>query len=66
MSTLNILTNALTVVGMIVVMLLCRWDFTLIALAVTPFLAVFVTWVNKAVKAAVTEVRTPREAALTG
>jgi subfamily B ATP-binding cassette protein MsbA len=58
MSTLNILTNTLTVVGMIVVMLLCRWDFTLIALAVTPFLAVFVTRVNKAVKAAVTEVRT--------
>jgi ABC-type multidrug transport system fused ATPase/permease subunit len=58
MSTLNILTNTLTVVGMIVVMLLCRWDFTLIALAVTPFLAVFVTRVNKTVKAAVTEVRT--------
>jgi ABC-type multidrug transport system fused ATPase/permease subunit len=58
MSTLNILTNSLTVVGMIVVMLLCRWDFTLIALAVTPFLAVFVMRVNKAVKAAVKEVRT--------
>jgi ABC-type multidrug transport system fused ATPase/permease subunit len=58
MSTLNILTNTLTVVGMIVVMLLCRWDFTLIALAVTPFLAVFVMRVNKAVKAAVKEVRT--------
>ena len=38
-ATLNMFTNTLTVVGMIVVMLLCRWDFTLIALAVTPLLS---------------------------
>jgi ABC-type multidrug transport system fused ATPase/permease subunit len=57
-STLNIFTNTLTVAGMIVVMLLCRWDFTLIALAVTPLLAVFVVRVNRAVKTAVAEVRT--------
>jgi subfamily B ATP-binding cassette protein MsbA len=56
-STLNIVTNSLTVVGMIVVMLLCRWDFTLIALAVTPLLGIFVLRVNKAVKTAVKEVR---------
>src|SRR6201999_1969337 len=57
-ATLNIFTNALTVVGMVIVMLLCRWDFTLIALAVTPLLAIFVLRVNKAIRTAVREVRT--------
>jgi subfamily B ATP-binding cassette protein MsbA len=57
-STLNIFTNALTVVGMVVVMLLCRWDFALIALAVTPLLAIFVVRVNRAIRTAVKEVRT--------
>ena len=56
-STLNIFTNTLTVVGMIVVMFLLRWDFTLIALAVTPLLAMFVLRVNRAVRTAVKEVR---------
>jgi ABC-type multidrug transport system fused ATPase/permease subunit len=57
-STLNMFTNTLTVVAMVVVMFLCRWDFTLIAIAVTPLLAVFVIRVNKAIKTAVKEVRT--------
>ena len=57
-STLNIFTNTLTVVGMVVVMFLCRWDFTLIALGVTPLLAIFVLRVNKAIRKAVKEVRT--------
>jgi ABC-type multidrug transport system fused ATPase/permease subunit len=57
-STLNIVTNTLTLVGMITVMLFCRWDFTLIALAVTPLLAIFVSRVNKAIRMAVKEVRT--------
>jgi ABC-type multidrug transport system fused ATPase/permease subunit len=57
-STLNSFTSSLTVVGMIVVMLLCRWDFALIALAVTPLVAVFVLRVNKAIRTAVKEVRT--------
>jgi ABC-type multidrug transport system fused ATPase/permease subunit len=57
-STLNILTDALTVVAMVVVMLLLRWDFALIALAVTPILIVFLVRINKAIKTAVTEVRT--------
>ena len=56
-STLNMFTNILTVIAMVVVMFLCRWDFTLIALAATPLLAVFVIRVNKAVKTAVKEVR---------
>ena len=58
MSTLNILTDAISLIGMIVVMFLLRWDFALIAVAVTPLLAVFVVRVNKAVRAAVRDVRT--------
>jgi ABC-type multidrug transport system fused ATPase/permease subunit len=56
-STLNIFTDSLTLVGMIVVMFCLRWDFALIALAVTPFLAVFVVRVNKAIRMAVKDVR---------
>ncbi|MDT5130975.1 MAG: hypothetical protein QOE41_286, partial [Mycobacterium sp.] len=56
-STLSIFTNTLTLVGMIVVMLLCRWDFALFAVTVTPLLALFVVRVNKAVRTAVKEVR---------
>ena len=57
-STLNIVTDALTLVTMIVVMFLLRWDFALIALAVAPLLIIFLIRVNKAIKTAVTEVRT--------
>ncbi|MBV8967332.1 MAG: ABC transporter ATP-binding protein, partial [Mycobacteriaceae bacterium] len=57
-STLNIFTDTLTLVGMIVVMFWLHWDFALIALAVTPLLALFVVRVNRAVRTAVTEVRT--------
>jgi ABC-type multidrug transport system fused ATPase/permease subunit len=58
MSTLNIFTDSLTIVGMVVVMFWLRWDFALIALAVTPPLVIFILRVNKAIKTAVTEVRT--------
>jgi subfamily B ATP-binding cassette protein MsbA len=57
-STLTILTDTLSLIAMIVVMLWLRWDFALIALAVTPLLAVFVLRVNRAVRIAVKEVRT--------
>ena len=57
-STLNIFSSSLTVVGMVVVMFACRWDFALIAIAVTPLLAIFVLRINKAVRVAVKEVRT--------
>jgi ABC-type multidrug transport system fused ATPase/permease subunit len=57
-STLTIFTNTLTLVGMIVVMFCLRGDFALIALAVTPLLAIFVVRVNKAIRTAVKEVRT--------
>ena len=58
MSTLNIFTDSLTIVGMVVVMFWLRWDFALIALAVTPLLVIFVLRVNKAIRMAVKEVRT--------
>jgi ABC-type multidrug transport system fused ATPase/permease subunit len=54
-STLTIVTDVLSLAGMIVVMFLLRWDFALIALAVTPLLALFALRVNKAVRAAVSE-----------
>jgi subfamily B ATP-binding cassette protein MsbA len=57
-STLSIVTDTLSLLAMIVVMLLLRWDFALIALAVTPLLVAFALRVNKAVRTAVTEVRT--------
>jgi ABC-type bacteriocin/lantibiotic exporter with double-glycine peptidase domain len=51
-STLTILTDTLSLAAMVVVMLWLRWDFALIALAVTPLLAAFVLRVNKAVRTA--------------
>ena len=57
MSTLNIVTDLLTLVGMIIVMFWLHWDFALIALAVTPLLAIFIVRVNKAVRTAVKDVR---------
>ena len=57
-STLNVFTNTLTLVGMVVVMVLCRWDFALIAIAITPLLGVFILRVNKMIRTAVKEVRT--------
>lgn len=56
-ATLNVLTNTLTLVGMVVVMMLCRWDFALIAVAITPLLGIFVLRVNKAIRTSVKEVR---------
>jgi ABC-type multidrug transport system fused ATPase/permease subunit len=57
MSTLNMVTDSLTIVGMVALMFWLRPEFALIALAVTPFLAVFILRINKAIKAAVKEVR---------
>jgi ABC-type multidrug transport system fused ATPase/permease subunit len=57
-SALKMLTNVLTLLGMVVVMFRQRWDFALIAIAVTPLLAIIVLRANKAIRAAVKEVRT--------
>ena len=56
-STLNMFTDGLTLVAMVTVMFWLRWDFALIALAVTPLLAIFVVRVNKAIRTSVKEVR---------
>jgi subfamily B ATP-binding cassette protein MsbA len=56
-STLGIVTDLLTIVGMLALMLWLQWDFTLIALAIAPLLLLFVSRIRKAVKAATHEVR---------
>jgi ABC-type multidrug transport system fused ATPase/permease subunit len=56
-STLNILVDMLTIVCMLGLMFWLNWDFTLIAVGVTPFLLLFVSRFKKAVKKATHEVR---------
>jgi len=56
-STLGILVDLMTIVGMLGLMFYLNWDFALIAVAVTPFLLLFVSRFNKAVKSATREVR---------
>ena len=56
-STLSILVDLLTIVCMLGLMFWMNWDFTLIAVAVTPFLLLFVTRFKKSVKKATHEVR---------
>ncbi|MEI9981018.1 MAG: ABC transporter ATP-binding protein [Edaphobacter sp.] len=56
-STLDIMVDMLTIVCMLGLMFWLNWDFTLIAIAVTPLLLLFVIRFKKAVKAATHEVR---------
>src|SRR5271167_3291 len=56
-STLGILVDLFTIVGMLVLMFWLNWDFALIALGVTPFLLLFVSRFKRAVKKATHEVR---------
>ncbi len=56
-STLDILIDFLTIIGMLGVMIWLEFDFALIAVAVTPFLLLFVARLNRAVKRATHEVR---------
>jgi ABC-type multidrug transport system fused ATPase/permease subunit len=56
-STLDIAVDVLTIVGMLAIMFWLNWDFTLIAVAVTPFMLLFVGRFKKAVKKATHEVR---------
>ena len=57
-STLGILVDVLTIVSMLALMFWLNWNFTLIALAVTPFLLFFVFRFKKAIKKAMQAVRT--------
>ncbi len=56
-STSGLVTDMLTIIGMVIVMFALRWDFALIALTVLPFLAIFVFRVNGLIKNATREVR---------
>jgi subfamily B ATP-binding cassette protein MsbA len=54
---LKILLGILTVVGMLAVMLTLNWNFTLVALSVTPFLVLFIYRLRFAVSRATRDVR---------
>jgi ABC-type multidrug transport system fused ATPase/permease subunit len=56
-ATLDIAVDLLTIVGMLAIMFWLNWDFTLIAIAVTPFMLLFVGRFKKALKKATREVR---------
>jgi subfamily B ATP-binding cassette protein MsbA len=56
-STLDIVIDLITILFMIGLMFWLEWDFTLIAVAFTPFLLVFVFRFKRAVKAATRTVR---------
>ena len=56
-ATLGIVVDLFTIVAMLLIMFRMDLDFTLIALAVTPFLLLLVSRFNKAVKKATHEVR---------
>ncbi|EKS33230.1 ABC transporter ATP-binding protein [Afipia clevelandensis] len=56
-STLDILVDFITIVFMVGIMFWLDWDFTLIALGVTPFLLVFIFRLKKAVKEVTRAVR---------
>src|ERR1700741_4308688 len=56
-STLGIVVDLLTIVFMLGLMFWLDWDFTLIAIAVTPFLLLFVMRFKKAVKEVTKTVR---------
>jgi ABC-type multidrug transport system fused ATPase/permease subunit len=56
-NTLSLLVDVLTIAGVLSLMFWLNWDFALIALAVTPFLLMFVSRFKKAVKKATHKVR---------
>jgi ABC-type multidrug transport system fused ATPase/permease subunit len=56
-NTLSLLVDLLTIFGVLALMFWLNWDFALIAVAVTPFLLLFVSRFKKAVKKATHEVR---------
>ncbi len=54
---LNIVVDAMTIIGILTLMFFIDWSFALLAIAVTPFLLVFVFRFKKAVKRSTREVR---------
>jgi subfamily B ATP-binding cassette protein MsbA len=56
-STLGIIVDMFTIIAMLVVMLWLNWDFTLITVAITPFMLLLVSRFKKTVKKATHQVR---------
>jgi ABC-type multidrug transport system fused ATPase/permease subunit len=56
-STLSIVVDLLTILGMLGIMFWLNWDFTLIVVAVTPFMLVMASRFKNVVKKAIHEVR---------
>ncbi len=56
-SLLDILIDGLTILGMLAVMFSLNWKFTLVALALTPLLVIFVYRLRSVVKSATQDVR---------
>jgi ABC-type multidrug transport system fused ATPase/permease subunit len=56
-STTNIVIDMFTIIGMVIVMFMLRWDFALIAVGVLPFLIFFVSRVRAAIQKTIAEVR---------
>ncbi len=54
---LNIVVDAMTILGILALMFCINWSFALLAIAITPFLLVFVFRFKKAVKRSTREVR---------
>lgn len=64
-STLNMIVDVLTIIGMLLVMFLLRVDFALITIAVFPFLIIFISRVRSAIQKATKEVRVRQAEILT-
>ena len=56
-ATLGIVVDMFTILGMLVVMFFLNWDFTLIAVAITPLMLLLASRFKKAVKKSTHEVR---------
>jgi ABC-type multidrug transport system fused ATPase/permease subunit len=56
-ATLGIVIDLITILGMLVIMFFMNWDFTLIAVAVTPLMLLLASRFKKAVKKSTHEVR---------
>ena len=56
-ATLGIVVDMITILGMLVIMFCMNWDFTLIAVAVTPLMLLLASRFKKAVKKSTHEVR---------
>src|ERR1700678_3160008 len=56
-ATLGIVVDMFTILGMLIVMFFLNWDFTLVAVAITPLLLLLATRFKKAVKSSTHEVR---------